>query len=308
MDKFKIPSFIGIPPEMFEAVSEYLGAIGSRISIIFATVILINFLIKFLSDSSRGELNVLKYIITLFWFVCALFFMRNYKNILVFIENFIRSAFVVESSLKKELVTQAKTAYSKSYFSLFQQVCSWLCNGFQVSVVLFTHKGLIRFMYYLRSVLLMVYMHFGPISLLISFFPGPFKGTFKSWVKIYFTTSCWAITLSILEYITVAFHAKCMQAVNVSNMSNMGSMGGKGSISYGLLSIVLIFVILLAPAITSKIIGGVTSPNLGGAIFSGISMAAGPVAAVGGRVAGAASSWMSKSAESMKELNKKFTK
>ena len=180
-------------------------------------------------------------------------FFRYYKQLLMYFDYFIDALCIhahggeLVFEKLKELGTPHEPFQGGFWKSLWQGY-RMLVDLMMQLAVLFTHKGLICFMHYIRAVSLLLLVQVGPLAALLSWLPGPFSRAFEQWRKSYATVSCWAITLQVCWVLSQGFGAGVMQ---------QDLLAGPGArIGYVLLSIALLFAILMTPSWTARFIGG----------------------------------------------------
>lgn len=260
-EKLIIPSCIGIPDLMWQITSASLIQIKSICLKLLVLVVTLRILIDFYNDIMDSQISLRKYIKLIFSTIMIILALKYYEEIIIFQDKIVTTIFNIDIS-KFEISNNPNTELS--LFKLPSILLKIFTRTITKLFFLFTHKGALLLMYYLRSILLVISVHFGPIAMILSFLPGPFKNSFKIWVKSYLYVSSWIITLKLLEALS--------KALLNPNLTNEGA-----SFSHNLLSLIFFFLIFLTPAITSKIFGIVNYPNLGNAVSTGISMSSGPM-------------------------------
>ena len=260
-DKFKIPSCVGIPDSMWEISTNSIYQIKQICLKALVIVIILKFLTEGINDTIDGQLSLKKPIKIISMLLLSIIALMHYEQFIMYMDKIITNVFNIEIS-KSELRTVEIKETSLLKFPKI--LIKMLLNNIARYFFLFYHKGAIMLMYYFRSVILIITAHFGPISIIFSFLPGPLKSSFKTWLKSYLYVSCWAITLKILTAIS--------RALTEIPLNNEGS-----ELSYNLLSFVFFFIIFLTPALTSKFFGFASYANLGGTIATGISISRDPI-------------------------------
>ncbi|MEM9417176.1 MAG: hypothetical protein AAF963_02375 [Bacteroidota bacterium] len=248
---FILPSFPPLPDGMWIATSAMLDASISKCMKLLGGFVTL----KMIHDwyESYEEMNISMHIRTLFRALMMVMFFRYYKSLLMFFDYFIDTLALHDNGYelvfnKLQGQGEAYKPFGGGFLRSIWRAWRMLADLAMQIVVLFTHKGLIYFMHYIRAVSMLLLVQLGPMAAVLSWLPGPFSRAFQQWSKSYVTVSCWAITLQVFWVLSQGFGAGVM---TTDILEGPGARMG-----YILLSIALAFAILMTPSWTAKFIGG----------------------------------------------------
>jgi hypothetical protein len=266
---FTLPSCPGIPESMWMAASSMIDAIIKRSWLYLGTFVTIQLIVHAFMDIAHGTLDIRAAIRTLSHaFLIACFF-KYYKPLLIFFDGFIDQIGNIEEVgldnwLEKEKGRLHAFLDKPSILGFFRNCINIILDFLPKIIFLFTHKGAICYMHYIKAVTLVIMSQLGPLAALFSLLPGPFKKGWSSWVSSYIHVTCWSITLKVFWLLSKAF-ANASSCLEPTLEPIPSDTFFSETIGYTILSYILLFSIFLTPAWTTKFMGQATAVNLGAA-------------------------------------------
>lgn len=260
---------IGITNDLWTIINVSLDAIIKKCWQVLPIIFTVKLLYDFLINSATDTISIRDSVRTIMRTILIIFFLAFYKDFLMLIDSMVGIFSDLDVGYKKALDIIEKSNLDKlNDMSTARKILEYpflllgkITNGFNHIFSMLTHQGSIIFMDSLKSLLLILLTHFGPISAIISLLPGNFNTSFNTWLRNYINISCWTITLSILQNI-----------VNLINKTN----AVENNPLIAPLSIALIFIIFSTPIWTSMFLGNPLSSGLtsiissAGTLFPGI--------------------------------------
>lgn len=245
---FILPSCYGLPDAIWITSSEMLNITIKKCWILLGAFMAIKMLVCAFSDVGEERFSLSKHLKILFQALLIAVFLTYYKNFLMTFDYFIDSLCVFNR------ITAQSTQEAAPKYTWLNYILRTLLDFFDDVLLLITHVGAVKLMHYIKSIVLLVLLQFGPLAALFSLLPGPFRQSFNTWAKSYLYVSCWTLTLAIMDVLANSF----------------AFLKGD-ALAYPILYLVLYIAIILTPAWTAKLISGVSTVNL----LDGIGMAIG---------------------------------
>ncbi len=263
---FKYKSCISIPDSLWDIVSINIDAIIKKSWQFLPAIVLVRLLYDFIVYSGTENISIKSHVRTLLRTFFIAFFLAFYKEFLMVVDSIVGSFSSLDTDYEKALkmmnkknieyienTSLIKQAIRYPFLMLFKSA-----NKLGNMVLFLTHQGSILFMDSLKSIILIVLSHFGPVAAVLSILPGMFSGTLSTWLRNYVNIFGWTITLSILQKLVFM-----IDKIKV----NSYKLGDSAIILPT--SIVLLIAIFLTPLWTSMFLGNSVSSG----IMSGISWA-----------------------------------
>jgi hypothetical protein len=251
----KYKNCIGITESLWQVVTINIDAIVNKCWQVLPVLVLVKLLYDFIINSGTEQITIKDHIRTILRTILIAFFLAFYKDFLMMIDNAIgifsnlevdyKEALNILENKKLEALKNMSTArkIAQYPFLILSKLVGTVSYGFSF----LTHQGSIIFMDSLKSIILVILSHFGPIAAVISILPGSFSNSFNSWLRNYVNIFAWTITLSILQ-----------KLVNLINETFI--IGNNLFIAP--VSIALLIVILLTPLWTAMFLGNSISSGI----------------------------------------------
>ena len=244
---FVLPSCCGyIPESMWLVVSVMLEIMLKRCGFLLGAFVVIKMLVSAFAGLGEDRFSAASQMkIVAQTFLIAVFLIY-YKTFLMTFDYMIDSLCFIKSEVIAQVREQAQNA--PQYKNWLQWLPQWVNRMLGLpggSLFFFMQQGVSSFMHYVRSIALLTLSTLGPLSVLFSLLPGPFRSSFSTWSRSYIHVTCWTIILNIIDILEAAFTFE----------TNTG-------ISSNLLSAALFLVTLFVPTWTSQLIGGLDLSNL----------------------------------------------
>lgn len=187
------------------------------------------------------------------------------------------------TKLLEESVQQFKQAYeAMTTFSLESLLIRFFTQG--------TIMLVRNIMYFIRMFALGFLFVAGPIAIVLSAAPG-FGGLLKNWLQNYISVQLWSVTFAILDLLFDGYTAAKMSGTAITQMTNPVASAQR-SAEYMVACLIFIILYIMAPYLTSLIIGGSAVQGFIGSVAGMAASMAGTATQVaapgGGGVAGAA--------------------
>lgn len=300
-----LPSCAAIPRSMWIATSAMLDEMIPKCWKLLGAFVTIKMLWDAFSDIDNGRISLHVHIKTLFQTLCIAVFLAYYKSFLMVFDYFIDCLCIQtsgQSIAMDKLKAMEEGIYrpSRGIFGgllILVRLAKLLLSCILPAICVLSHGGAIMLMHYVRVVSMIILMQFGPIAVVFSLLPGPFKQSFHTWIRGYINVSCWAITLNILWVFVNAFGTASWLIVGGRTVSITESVAVE-SVAHALLSIVLFIAIFCTPSWTSKFVSSANLPNL----LAGIGLLAGKLL-LGTKVSPGAQKMIAKSTKAGKSAN-----
>lgn len=247
---FILPTCHGLPDAIWITSSEMLDVMLKKCWLLLGSFVVIKMLVSALSDVGAERFSLRTHLNILFQALLIAVFFTYYKTFLMTFDHFIDGLCVFNR------ITFQTTQEMPTKHAWLNSILRGLLDFYNDFLLLITHAGAVKLMHYIKSIILLVLLQFGPLAALFSLLPGPFKQSFNTWVKSYLYVSCWTLTLAIMDVLANSFRFLKEDAV-----------------AYPILYLVLYIAIVLTPSWTAKLISGASTVNL----LSGIGMTVGKV-------------------------------
>lgn len=265
---FILASFPPLPDGIWVATSGMIDASIRQCGRLLGGFVTLKMMYDWYEDYEQHSVAI--HIRTLFSSLAMVLFFRYYKQVLMQFDHFIDMLCIHEHG--GELIFEKFKSLGSNYEPIkgfgFKAIGRYIKRFFDLlsqMVVLLSHGGAIYFMHYTRAVALLLLAQVGPVAALLSWLPGPFRGSFGQWMKNYASISCWAITLQVFWGLSQGFEA------------TVRPQGVGALLGHLLLAVVLFLAILSTPTWTSNFINGNTlggfTSGLGSLITKGGSAA-----------------------------------
>ena len=211
----------GIPDSIWNALSLNIDAITEKSWEILPLVVLFKMIYDFTVYAGTEHITIKTHIRTLLKTFMIAFFLVFYKNFLMVVDDVIGffSSLDVDYNealaaiRKKNMEELNDLSFAKKIIKIPALVLGKTISGWTYFISFATHQGSIVFMDCVKSTIIVILSHLGPIAAVISILPGPFSNSLSTWLRNFVSIFAWSITLSVLQKIINAVN----DSLHVSN-------------------------------------------------------------------------------------------